>query len=156
MAENVGDSSARPDLDLEGDLETTPIDETDATITEQEMAEAEAGCGQAGVAIPVAGKGHPAGIPGGPGHPGGHPAGVSTGGHPVGIQMGGGDRQRKERNQEPQCLHESILAKNWKAGNPFRRSCPMFITPLLIRFNSGVFENFSEGRQGRRDLVRFR
>ena len=43
MAENVGDSSARPDLDLEADLETTPIDESDATITEQEMAEAEAG-----------------------------------------------------------------------------------------------------------------
>jgi heme b synthase len=94
MAENVGDSAARPDLDLEADLETTPIDERDATITEQEMAEAEAGCGQAGMAIPVAGEGHPAGIPGGPGgHPGGHPAGIpgGPGGHPAGVPM---ERQR--------------------------------------------------------------
>jgi heme b synthase len=96
MAENVGDSSARPDLDLEADLETTPIDGSDATVTEQEMADAEAGCGQAAVAIPVAGSGHPGSIPAGHpgGHPGGHPAGVSTGGHPAGIKVDGGDRQR--------------------------------------------------------------
>jgi heme b synthase len=92
MADNVGNSDARPDLDLEADLETTPVDEADATITEQEMAEAEAGCGQAAVAIPVGGSGHPAGVPGGPG--GGHPAGVPGGpgsGHPAGIPM---ERQR--------------------------------------------------------------
>ena len=65
------------------------------------MAEAEAGCGQAAVAIPVGG-GHPAGIPGGSrasGHPGGHPAGVPGGpgerqrhggARSVGFRPGGG------------------------------------------------------------------
>lgn len=110
MSDNVGDSSARPDLDLEADLETTPIDERDATLTEQELAEVEAGCGQTAVGIPLAG--HPgdlhsrssagdAGLRSAhSGHPGGHPAGVPGGpgaasGHPGGIPGGpGGDRQR--------------------------------------------------------------
>ena len=112
MAENVGDSSARPDLELEEELETAPIDETDATLTEQEMAEAEAGCGQTAVGIPMGAPaghpavatgagmpvGHPAGVPGGPGsgHPGGHPVGVPMerqrhgGARSVGFRPGGG------------------------------------------------------------------
>jgi len=97
MAENVGDSSARPDLELEEEFG----DEA-ATITEQEMAEAEAGCGQTAIGILLGGHpagipmggGHPAGVPGGPGgHPGGHPAGIpgGPGGHPAGVPM---ERQR--------------------------------------------------------------
>ena len=116
MAENVGDSSARPDLELEEEF-----GEADATITEQEMAEAEAGCGEAGLSVPVAGRqggppslssddglqagghpaeapaghpgGHPAAAPSGhPGHPGAHPSGA----HPVGVPggPGSGERQR--------------------------------------------------------------
>jgi len=92
MAENVGDSSARPDLELEEEFG----DEA-ATITEQEMAEAEAGCGQAAIGIPMGGGGHPAGVAGGPGgHPGGHPAGVPMdrqrhgGARSVGFRPGGG------------------------------------------------------------------
>ncbi len=93
MAENVGDSSARPDLELEEEF-----GEDEGTINEQEMAEAEAGCGQAAVAIPVGG-GHPAGIPKTGGHPGGHPAGVPGGpgerqrhggARSVGFRPGGG------------------------------------------------------------------
>jgi heme b synthase len=100
MSENVGDSSARPDLELEEEF-----GEDEGTITEQEMAEAEAGCGQAAIGIPLGG-GHPgtpsslssdaarpAGAPSG--QPGGHPAGVpggpGAGGHLAGVPM---ERQR--------------------------------------------------------------
>jgi hypothetical protein len=48
VSENVGDSSARPDLELEEEF-----GEDEGTINEQEMAEAEAGCGQAGIGIPL-------------------------------------------------------------------------------------------------------
>ncbi len=103
MAENVGDSSARPDLELEEEF-----GEDEGKITEQEMADAEAPCGGVGIAVPVTarsdahgvssgdaaghasreslaghGDGHPAG------HPGGHPAGVPGGpggGHPAGVE----------------------------------------------------------------------
>ena len=60
MAENVGDSSARPDLELEEEF-----GEDEGTITEQEMADAEAGCGQAAIGIPM-------------GTPAGHPAVTSS------------------------------------------------------------------------------
>ena len=87
MAENLGNSDASPDLELEGEY----APDEDGTISEQEMADAEAGCGQAAVAVPMGG-GHPAGIPKASGHPGGHPAGVPmTGGHPAGVPM---ERQR--------------------------------------------------------------
>jgi len=118
VSENVGDSAARPDLELEEEF-----GEDEGTITEQEMADAEAGCGQAAVAIPVGGGrpdglrslasppaaaaeasfghpgGHPAGVAGGPGHPGGHPGGVAGGpgerqrhggARSVGFRPGGG------------------------------------------------------------------
>ena len=103
MAENVGDAAARPDLDLEEEF-----GEDEGTITEQEMAEAEAGCGQTAVGIPLGG-GHsdesggrrgdlrslasppsaaaeaPSGHPGG--HPSGHPGGQPSG-HPGGQPSG--------------------------------------------------------------------
>jgi len=107
MADNVGNADARPDLDLEDEF-----GEDEGTINEQEMAEAEAGCGQVAVGVPMGGDrrgdpsslssdasrpagapsghpgGHPAGVPGGPaGHPGGHP-----GGHPTDTQRHGGAR----------------------------------------------------------------
>jgi len=98
MAENVGDSSARPDLELEEEFG----DEA-ATISEQEMAEAEAGCGQTAIGIPLSGGAHPgapsalssageAGLREAPaGHPGGHPAGIPMGGgHPAGVPGGPG------------------------------------------------------------------
>jgi len=87
MADNVGNADARPDLELEEDL-AGPGEP--GTIDEQEMAEAEAGCGQTAVGMPM---GHPAGVPMTGGHPGGHPAGVPmTGGHPGGTQRQGGAR----------------------------------------------------------------
>lgn len=53
-------------------------------ISEQDLADAQAGCGEVGLTIPV---GHPAGIP-----MAGHPAGIpKTGGHPAGVPM---ERQR--------------------------------------------------------------
>ncbi|TLM78865.1 MAG: hypothetical protein FDZ70_03620, partial [Actinobacteria bacterium] len=93
MTDNVGNPDARPDLELEGEF-----GEAEGTITEQEMAEAEAGCGQTAVGIPM---GHPGGTPAG--HPGGtpvgHPSGLVLGaqgapaqassGHPAGVPMGG-------------------------------------------------------------------
>ncbi len=98
MADNVGNADARPDLELEEEL-TEGSAEGDGTITEQEMAEAEAGCGEAAIGIPMGGAGHPSslvlGAEGAPaqassgspapptGHPGGHPAG-HPGGHPAG------------------------------------------------------------------------
>jgi sulfatase maturation enzyme AslB (radical SAM superfamily) len=89
MAENVGNSDARPDLDLEEELEGGPdaVEATDATITEQEMAEAEAGCGQVAISVPV---GHPAIPEGMTEPPAGHPAGVRMGGHPAGVPGGPG------------------------------------------------------------------
>ena len=89
MTDNVGNPDARPDLELGEELgEDAP------TIDEQEMADAEAGCGQTAVGIPM---GHPAGVPGGPGggHPGGgHPAGVPRqrhgGARSTGFRPGGG------------------------------------------------------------------
>lgn len=92
MSENVGDSSARPDLDLEAEF-----GEDEGTITEQEMAEAEAGCGQAAIGIPMGGRpdalrplaSPPSAAAEAPfGHPGGHPAGVlgGPGGHPAGVE----------------------------------------------------------------------
>ena len=103
MADNVGNSDGRPDLDLEDEF-----GEDEGTLTEQEIADAEAPCGGVGVGIPLAGdrlgtrasrssagdadlRSAPSGHPGG--HLGGHPAGVPAGpgGHPAGIPM---DRQR--------------------------------------------------------------
>ena len=50
MADNVGNADARPDLELGEEFgEELP------TIDEQEMAEAEAGCGQAAIGIPLGG-----------------------------------------------------------------------------------------------------
>jgi heme b synthase len=106
MAENVGNSDARPDLEFEEEIAP---DEA-GTIDEQEMAEAEAGCGQAAVGVAVGGHptGHPASVPMGhpagipmtgerpAGHPGGHPAGVPMdrqrhgGARSVGFRPGGG------------------------------------------------------------------
>ena len=94
MSENVGDSSARPDLELEEEF-----GEDEGTISEDEMAAAEAGCGQTAVAIPMLG-GHPdtpsslasppsAAAEAPAGHPGGHPAGA-LGGHPAGVAGGPG------------------------------------------------------------------
>jgi sulfatase maturation enzyme AslB (radical SAM superfamily) len=54
MADNVGNADARPDLELE---EEYAPDEA-GTIDEQEMAEAEAGCEQTAVGVPM---GHPGG-----------------------------------------------------------------------------------------------
>ena len=96
MTDNVGNPDARPDLDLEEDFAEG---REEGTISEQEMAEAEAECGEVGISVPLgaagaeapsghpstAAAGHPAGVPGGPGHPGGHPAG---------IPGGPGERQR--------------------------------------------------------------
>lgn len=95
MSENVGDSSARPDLELEEEF-----GEDEGTITEQEMAEAEAGCGQVAISVPMGHPPIPDGVTGKPaGHPegislgGGHPAGIpgGPGGHPAGVPM---ERQR--------------------------------------------------------------
>jgi heme b synthase len=93
MADNVGNADARPDLEFEEEF----APDEPGTIDEQEMAEVEAGCGQAAVAIPMGRpSGHPAGMPmtgeRPAGHPpvGGHPAG-HPGGHPAGVPM---DRQR--------------------------------------------------------------
>ena len=57
MADNVGNSDARPDLELEEEFEGGPgsVADEDATVTEQEIAEAEAGCGEVAVDIPVGG-----------------------------------------------------------------------------------------------------
>jgi heme b synthase len=94
MTDNVGDSDVRPDVELE-----------------QSIADAEAGCGQAGVGIPMgrtadgaAGErlvaavsaggagGHSShGASSGAGGPGGHP-GDHPGGHPAGVQRHGGAR----------------------------------------------------------------
>ena len=65
MADNVGNSDARPDLDLEEELQDAPFSELDATVTEQEIADVEAPCGGVGIGIPLSG-GHPVGVPGGP------------------------------------------------------------------------------------------
>jgi len=97
MADNVGNSDARPDLELEE--EYAPGEP--GTIDEQQMAEAEAGCGQTAVGIPLggglpgglsslsSGEGRPAEAP--TGHPGGHPAG-RPGGIPMDRQRHGGAR----------------------------------------------------------------
>ena len=58
MTDNVGDPDARPDLDLEETLAEGP---EEGTISEQEMADAEAPCGGIGVGVPKTG-GHPAGV----------------------------------------------------------------------------------------------
>ena len=74
MPDNAGNADARPDVELE-----------------QEIADAEAGCGEAGAAIPV---GHPGGRPAG--DPGGHPGGAPTGrqrhggARSLGFRPGGG------------------------------------------------------------------
>lgn len=109
MADNVGNADARPDLDLD-----EAFGDDAPTIDEQEMAEAEAGCGEVAISIPLLGgqrgdlqslaspplaaaeapsdlpTGHPAGIPVGhpAGVPTGHPAGIpgGPGGHPAGIE----------------------------------------------------------------------
>ncbi len=118
MSDNVGNPDARPDLELGEEF-----GEDEGTITEQEMADAEAPCGGVGVAIPVAGAGRDdlrprpteaedSGRPSRPseaersGHPGpphqpdthphaaGHPGGGHPGGHPAGVPGGPGERQR--------------------------------------------------------------
>ena len=48
MADNVGNADARPDLDLD-----EAFGDERPTIDEQEMAEAEAGCGETGIGIPL-------------------------------------------------------------------------------------------------------
>ena len=116
MAENVGDSSARPDLELE---EEFGDDDGDAS-TEQEMAEAEAGCGQAAIGdsdLEMADRGDPrrgrrggrrhaaarGGIPmaavtrrASRRHPGGHPAGTRR--RPDGAPA---SRRRAQRRLPP-------------------------------------------------------
>ena len=52
MTDNVGNPDARPDLDLEQDFAE---EREEGTISEQEMAEAEAGCGEVGVSVPLGG-----------------------------------------------------------------------------------------------------
>ena len=101
MADNVGNADARPDLEFEEEIAP---DEA-GTIDEQEMAEAEAGCGQTAVGVPMGGRrDDPASLSSGAlrpadapsGHPGGHPAGVPMdrqrhgGARSVGFQPGGG------------------------------------------------------------------
>ncbi len=80
MADNVGNADARPDLELEAEF-----GESDPTITEQELADAMAGCGQTAIGMPVGGSGaqddlrvrptesERSGHPAHPGHPGGIP-----------------------------------------------------------------------------------
>jgi len=100
-------ADVRPDLELEEEAGVV-----EGTVSEDELAAAEAGCGQVAINVPVghpaipegmtempAGHrpvghpagvpmgGHPAGVPGGPGHPHGHPAGV-----PMERQRHGGAR----------------------------------------------------------------
>ena len=83
MADNVGNADARPDLEFEEEI----APDEPGTIDEQEMAEAEAGCGQTAVGVPMGRPlGHPAGVPMTGERPAGHP-----GGHPTGIPM---ERQR--------------------------------------------------------------
>lgn len=96
MADNVGNADARPDLELGEEF-----GENEPTISEQEMAEAQAGCGQTAIGMPMGGargddlrvrpseaehSGHPPVHPAG--HPGGHPAGIpgGPGGHPAGVE----------------------------------------------------------------------
>ncbi|HEY5276409.1 MAG TPA: radical SAM protein, partial [Coriobacteriia bacterium] len=102
MADNVGNADARPDLELEEEIAP---DEA-GTIDEQEMAEAEAGCGQTAVGVPMGGgrPGAPSSLSSGAlrpadapsGHPDGHPAGVPMdrqrhgGARSVGFRPGGG------------------------------------------------------------------
>ncbi|MDZ4180906.1 MAG: hypothetical protein U1E29_17025, partial [Coriobacteriia bacterium] len=88
MSDNVGNPDARPDLDLD-----EAFGDDQGTIDEQEMADAEAGCGQTAIGIPLAGResgGHPrdlrplasppsAAAEAASGHPGGHPAGIPGG-----------------------------------------------------------------------------
>ena len=108
MADNVGNPDARPDLDLEGEF-----GEDEGTIDEQEMADAEAGCGEVGLSIPVGEGGAEASSSPASGDrpddlqslssppeaaaeaPSGHPATVASG-HPAGVPGGpdSGDRQR--------------------------------------------------------------
>jgi heme b synthase len=76
MADNVRNADARPDLELE-----EQFGDDRPTIDEQEMAEAEKGCRQAAVGIPLAG------------HPGGHPGGTQRhgGARSMGFRPGGGE-----------------------------------------------------------------
>jgi heme b synthase len=86
MADNAGDADGRPDLELGEEFGEEP-----PTIDEQEMAEAEAGCGQSAVGIPLAGGRRDAGATAPAGHPP-NPAGATMpAGHPGGHP---GDRQR--------------------------------------------------------------
>jgi heme b synthase len=109
MTDNVGNPDARPDLELGEEF-----GEDEATITEDELAAAEAPCGAEGFAIPLGGGGRGGGLqslssddvpaaPGGhpaeapSGHPHGRPAEAPSGhphGHPAGVarQRHGGAR----------------------------------------------------------------
>jgi len=75
MNDDVGNTDARPDLELEEELAEG---EEQGTIDEHEMAEAEAPCGTEGVVVPVAG------------HPGGAPRQRHGGARSVGFRPGGG------------------------------------------------------------------
>jgi len=119
MADNVGNTDARPDLELEEEFGGAR-----PTIDEQELAEAEAGCGQTAVGIPMVGGravassslssgtdrpaeasseaplGHPsphdrpaeASSEAPLGHPGGHPGAQRHGGaRSMGFRPGGGE-----------------------------------------------------------------
>ena len=94
MAENVGNSDARPDLELEEEFDggQGAVDESEATVTEQEMADAEAPCGGVGVALPMAAPSK------GEGGLGGHPGNIPMerqrhgGARSVGFRPGGGEQ----------------------------------------------------------------
>ena len=95
MADNVGNADARPDLELEAEF--GPDDE--GTLTEQEIADAEAPCGGVGIGIPLGGAGRDNLRPrpteaedfGRPSRPEQHP---HAAGHPAGVPGGPGERQR--------------------------------------------------------------
>lgn len=104
MADNVGNADARPDLDLEEEF-----GDERPTIDEQEMADAEKGCGQTAIGMPMGGIGRmPSSLssppsaaaeassgthPMPPSHPGGHPGGTQRhgGARSMGFRPGGGE-----------------------------------------------------------------
>lgn len=94
MPDSAGNADARPDLDLE---QTLAEDETEPTITEDELAAAEAPCGGVGVGMelsPAEAEGlrsrpSEAGSSAPPPQPGAHavpPVGHPGGGHPAGVE----------------------------------------------------------------------
>ena len=118
MADNVGNADARPDLDLDEEF-----GDERPTIDEQEMAEAEAGCGETGIGIPLADgakdelrvrptEAERFGRPSPPTQmPAGHPqvpAGATMpAGHPVGVPRTG---DRSEENIRRAVIIGSVMA----------------------------------------------